>query len=409
MRWMRRLAAIAAAIFVLGPSTSQGRAQTAPLMRAIALPPLAPALAAQLAPITIELPAGHTDLAPPRVRIVGLTWCGGDGADGARALGVAYPEEAIAPSSNLLSSADCERELSSIARRIPLSAAHAPWAVIIKLRATWRPWRMTLAVLDAAGAGASNPAAALRRLGEIKSIATAGLQVLPPPGDRYRFDLAIKFTRTTIVAALFPAGAIADPDPYMMSDPILTAEQAAAPPSANLVADAQYQFINQMLRLYAPVYEVPFQLQGMNQPMTVRNVIASGGDNTMTLRGEIACAGLIYNGAMAAQGGDLQVTSIRLDPANLPDCNMDDLIARLQCQGSQVAITGSARALAAALTNYYQGQPFHYSTGQRPLRFMLGDVEFAADLAALQSTSHGAIFGEVGRATVRRIGTVGDQ
>jgi hypothetical protein len=408
MRRMRRLAAIAAAILVLGTSTSQGGAQTGPLMRAIALPPLAPALAAQLAPITIELPAGRTDLAPPQVRIVGLTWCGGDGADGARALGVAYPEEAIAPSSNLLSSADCEREPSSIAQRIPLSAVHGPWTVVIKLRATWRPWRMTLAILDAAGAGANNPAAALRGLGEIKSIATAGLQVLPPPGDRYRFDLAIKFTRTTIVAALFPAGAVADPDRYMMNGPMLTAEQATAPSSANLVADAQYWFINQMLRLYAPVYEVPFQLQGMNQPMTVRNVTMSGGDNTMTLRGEIGYAGLIYNGAMVAQGEDLRIASIGLDPGNLPDCNMDDMIVRLQCQGNQVAITSSARALAAALTNYYQGQMFHYSTGERPLRFVLGDVEFAADLAALQSASHGAIFSEAGRAAIRRLGTVGE-
>lgn len=403
------MAAIVGVALFFGAGGNPAQAQSAPLMRAVAMPALVPALVAQLAPLTIDLPAGRTDLAAPRIRIVGLTWCGGDGAGGARALGIVYPEEAVAPSVNALSKADCARDLKSIAARLPLASAHAPWAVVVKLRATWRPWRLVLAVIDAAGAGVNNPAAALRGLGEFKSISTAGLQVLPPPGNRYRFDLALRFTATTIVAALFPSGAVANPDPYLGDDPVLKAEEASVPPGANLIADAQYGFINQMLRTYAPVYEIPFQVQGMNQPLTVRNVAASGGDGTMRLRGEIGYAGLAYNGTMVSAGEDLRIASIELDPANLPDCNMDDLIARLQCQGNQVAMTGSARALAAGLTNYYQGQPFHYSTGDRPLRFVLGEVEFGADLEALKSGSHGAIFSEAGRAAIRRLGAIGNQ
>ncbi len=404
----RMVAALLSAFLLFFSSANSGWAQGRPLMRAVAMPGLVPSLVRQLAPITVDLPPGHTDISAPRIKIVGLTWCGGDGAGGARALGIVYPEAAAAPPVNALSAADCDRALASIAGQLPISSAHAPWAAVIKMRATWKPWRLTLAVVDAAGApSGANPAAAIKGLGEFKSIATSGLQLLPPPADRYRFDLAIRFLPTTIVAALFPSGAVANPEAWLDADPLLRAEMASIPAGANLLADAQYGFINQMLRIYAPVYEVPFQVQGMNQPMTVRNVVAAGGDDTMTMRGEIGYAGMVYNGALSAQGGDLRIATATLEPANLPDCDMTDMIARLQCQGQQIAVAGSARALAAALTNFYQGQPFHYSTGDRPLRFVLGDIEFAADLEALKSASHGSTFSEAGQAAIRRLGAIG--
>jgi len=127
----------------------------------------------------------------------------------------------------------------------------------------------------------------------------------------------------------------------------------------------------------------------------------------MRLRGEIGYAGLAYNAVMAAQGEDLRVASIELEAESQASCDQDDMIARLQCQANLITNGGAARALASGLTNYYQGQPFHYSTGNRPLRFMLGDVEFAADLQALKSSSRGATFNEDGRATIRRLGTIG--
>jgi hypothetical protein len=384
-----------------------GWADERPLIRAVAMPGLIPALVRQLAPITIELPAGATDISAPRIKIVGLTWCGGDGAGGARALGVVYPEEAAAPALNALSAADCDRALSSIARQLPISSAQARWAAVIKMRATWKPWRLALAIVDTAGvpSGAS-PADSLKGLGEFKSIATSGLRILPPPADRYSFDLAIRFLPSAIVTALFPSGAVANPEAWLDADPRLRAEMGSIPAGANLLADAQYGFINQMLRIYAPVYEVPLQVQGMNQPMTVRNVVAAGGDDTMTLRGEIGYAGMVYNGTLSAQGEDLRIATLSLEAVNLPDCNMTDMIARLQCQGQHIVVGGSAHGLAAALTNYYQGQPFHYSTGNRPLRFVLGDVEFAADLETLESASHGSTFSAAGRAAIRRVGTI---
>lgn len=404
--WMG--AALAGLWLVFFLSAAPVWAQQQPLMRAVAMPGLIPSLVEQLAPIEVDLPAGRTDIAAPKIKIVGLTWCGGDGAGGARALGIVYPEEAAAPSVNELSAADCDRELRSIAARLPISSAHAPWAAVIKLRATWKPWRLTLAIVDAAGVpSGANPADSLKGLGEIKSIATSGLQLLPPPADRYGFDIAIRFLPTTILAALFPSGTVATPEASLQADPLLRAEMGSIPAGANLLAETQYGFINQMLRIYAPVYEVPFQVQGMSQPLTVRDVVAAGGDNTLTLRGDIGYAGMADNGTLTAQGEDLRIATVALDPVNLPDCNMSDMMARLQCKGQQFAVAGSARALAAALTNFYQGQPFHYSTGDRPPRFVLGDVEFAADLEALKSASHGAIFSEAGQATIRRLGTIG--
>ncbi|HUY19359.1 MAG TPA: hypothetical protein VMV15_09040 [Candidatus Binataceae bacterium] len=406
MRSMGRMVTgLASVLLVSLAGAAPGWAQPRPLMRAVAMSGLIPSLVQQLAPIEVELPAGPTDISASKIKIVGLTWCGGDAAGGARALGVVYPEEAAAPAVNALAAADCDRALTAIAARLPISSAHAPWAVVVKIRATWKPWQLTLAMVDAAGVpSGANPAAALKGLGEFKSIATAGLQLLPPPADRYRFDIAIRFLPTTILAVLFPSGTVANPAASLAADPLLRAEMGSVPAGANLLADAQYGFINQLLRIYAPVYEVPLQIQGMNQPITVRKVVAAGGDNTMTLRGEIGYAGMSDNATMTAQGEDLRIATVTLDPVNAPDCNSSDMMARLQCEGQQLAATGSAGAIAAGLTNYYQGQPFHYSTGNRPLRFVLGDTEFAADLEALKSASHGATFSEAGRATIRRLG-----
>jgi hypothetical protein len=403
---MRRMVAVAGSVLLLFFSWIRpGWAEQPPLLRAVAMPGLVPSLVRQLAPLTVDLPAATTDIGAPRVKIVGLTWCGGDAKGGARALGVVYPEEARAPANNALSAADCDRALPAIAGRLPISSAHAPWAAVIKIRASWKPWRLTLAVVDAAGVpSGANPADSLKGLGEFKSIATSGLQLLPPPADRYRFDLAIRFLPTTIVAALFAAGAVADPATGLDTDPLMRAETASLPAGANLLADAQYRFINQLLQIYAPVYEVPFQVQGMDQALTVSKVVAEGGDDTLTIRGEIAYAGMTDHGTLKAQGQDLKIVAITLEPENLPDCDATDMMARLQCEGQHLALAGSARALAPALTNYYQGQPFHYSTGNRPLRFVLGGVEFAADLEALKSASHGATFSEAGRATIRRLG-----
>jgi hypothetical protein len=51
----------------------------------------------------------------------------------------------------------------------------------------------------------------------------------------------------------------------------------------------------------------------------------------------------------------------------------------------------------------YQGQRFHYSTVDRPLRFTLGDAEFAAKFEALRSRSHGSTVTEDGNVTLERI------
>jgi hypothetical protein len=76
------------------------------------------------------------------------------------------------------------------------------------------------------------------------------------------------------------------------------------------------------------------------------------------------------------------------------------VVVQLQCQGQQAA----SGALGGALTNVYQGQRFHYSTVDRPLRFTLGDAEFAAKFEALRSSSRGSTVTEDGNVTLERIG-----
>ena len=77
---------------------------------------------------------------------------------------------------------------------------------------------------------------------------------------------------------------------------------------------------------------------------------------------------------------------------------------RLQCQGQSVAVSGSSRAMAETITQYYQGQPLHVSTRTHPLDFAVGDTDYQATFDALKSSSRRGTFSEAGQATIRRAG-----
>jgi hypothetical protein len=136
--------------------------------------------------------------------------------------------------------------------------------------------------------------------------------------------------------------------------------------------------------------------------MVVKNVSASGGNNTMTVAGQIDFANVTYKGAVLCEGEDLAIRQVTLAPPTVT-CDTNDIVGRFQCQGQQAAMAGTSGALAVALTNIYQGQAFHYSTVDRPLRFTLGEAEFAAKFEALKSSSRDSTVSEDGRVTIERI------
>jgi hypothetical protein len=399
--WLLASASMAAILF--GLCAASGRADEGPLMRAVILPDLIPSVVQQLIPMTVELPADRTDLRAPRVKIVSLVYCGGDGHGGANALGVVYPDEA-APAPEPLSVADCSGTLVGLASRLAHSAGAPEWVEVIKAHVTWTPWQLKFAVADAAGAAkGGGRAPSLNGLGEFKNYPTSNLQILPPPGESYRFDAGVGFLNSTIVVAIFPSGRTANPQPYLTANPLLGAEISAAPERANVLADALYVFINDLLRIYAPSYQIPIQLQGMTQTMVAKNIRISGGDNMMTAAGQLTLGEIAYNGTVRCEGSDLGISQITLDPP-AANCNSDNLMDRLRCQGQQAALAGSSNAVATALTNYYQGQKFHYSTVDRPLRFTLGDTEFEAAFEALKSSSRDSTVSEAEHVTIKRMG-----
>jgi hypothetical protein len=403
MKGLWRLASVSMAAILFGLCATSGRADEGPLMRAVILPGLIPSVVQQLIPMTVELPADRTDLRAPRIKIVSLVYCGGDGHGGATALGVVYPDEA-APAPEALSAADCSGALAGLASRLAHSAGAPEWVEVIKARVRWTPWQLKFAVADAAGAAkGGGRAPSLNGLGEFKNYPTSNLQILPPPGENYRFDVGIGFLNSTIVIAVFPSGRTANPQPYLTANPLLSAEMSAAPERANVLVDALYVFINDLLRIYPPSYQIPIPLQGMTQTMVAKNIRVSGGDNMMTAAGQLTLGEIAYNGTVRCEGSDLGVSQITLD-APAVNCNSDDLMERLRCQGQQAALAGSSNAVAAALTNYYQGQKFHYSTVDRPLRFTLGDTEFAATFEALKASSRDSTVSEAGRVSIKRIG-----
>ena len=404
MNRRRRLLVSAFAIFlVCGLAAAPAHADEKPLARIVIMPELIPGVVRQLIPITVELAAGRAGPRASKIKIAGLVYCGGDRQGGAWAVGAVYPESApasAAAGSNVLSTADCQGSLAAIAQRLAHSADAPDWVEVMKTHVTWMPWVLRFAVADAASASRSgSPAPSLKELGEFKSFSTSNLHILPPPGQENRFDVAIGFLESSIVVALFPSGHVSNPEPYLKRDPILEAEIADAPARANAVADAQYGFINALLRLYAPSFEIPLQLQGMTQALTARNISASGGDNTMTVTGQLELGGISYNAAVHCEGDDLAIRQVTL-AAPAVNCDNNDVVAQLQCQGQQAA----SGALGATLTNLYQGHRFHYSTVDRPLRFTLGDAEFAAKFEALRSSSRGSTVTEDGNVTLERIG-----
>jgi hypothetical protein len=404
MNRRRRLLVSAFAIFlVCGLGAAPAHADEKPLARIVIMPELIPGVVRQLIPITVELAAGRAGPRASKIKITGLVYCGGDRQGGAWAVGAVYPESApasAAAGSNVLLTADCQASLAAIAQRLAHSADAPDWVEVMKTHVTWMPWVLRFAVADAASASRSgSPAPSLKELGELKSFSTSNLHILPPPGQENRFDVAIGFLESSIVVALFPSGHVSNPEPYLKRDPILEAEIADAPARANAVADAQYGFINALLRLYEPSFEIPLQLQGMTQALTARNISASGGDNAMTVTGQLELGNISYNAAVHCEGDDLAIRQVTL-AAPAVNCDNNDVVAQLQCQGQQAA----SGALGATLTNLYQGQRFHYSTVDRPLRFTLGDAEFAAKFEALRSSSRGSTVTEDGNVTLERIG-----
>ena len=410
-RARRLLTSACAAVLVCGVcglGAALTRADERPLARVVLMPELIPGVVRQLVPMTVELAAGRIGPRATKIKIADLVYCGSDGHGGAWALGAAYPDpgspDGAALGSNVLSTADCQAPLPEVAQRFAHSAGAPDWVEVIKTHVTWMPWTLRFAVADSAGAGKrGSPAPSLKNLGQFESLPTSNLHLLPPPGQDNRFDLAIGFLESSIVVAVFPAGRVGNPAPYLKSDPVLEAEMADAPARANAVADAQYGFINTLLRLYASSFEIPLQLQGMTQSLVARNLSASGGDDTMTVAGQIDLGDISYNAAVHCEGEDLAIRQVTLAAPAL-NCDSNDVVASLQCQGQQAA----SGVLAATLTNAYQGQRFHYSSVDRPLRFTLGDAEFAARFEALRSSSRGSTVNEDGNVTIERLEHAGD-
>jgi hypothetical protein len=412
-RARRLLASVCAAVLVCGPGVARARADERPLARVVIMPELIPEVVRQLVPLTVELPAGRIDAPAMKVKIGGLVYCGSDGSRGAWALLAGYPagysngatskSPVVAAAANLLSPADCRAPLPRVAQRLA-QFAHAPeWVEVIKTHVTWTPWMLRLTVADAAGAGKNaSRAPSLKQLGQFKSFPTSSLHLLPPPGQENRFDVAIGFLESAIVVAVFPAGRVGNPESYLRGDPVLDAEMADAPARANAVADAQYGFVNALLRLYASSFEIPLQLQGMTQRPLAKNINVSGGDNTMTVAGQLEFGNISYHAAVYSGGDDLTIRQVTLAAPTF-NCNTNDVVAQLQCQGQQAAMAGTSGAVAGALTTIYQGQMFHYSTVDQPLHFALGDAEFAARFAALRSSSRGSTVSEAGNVAIERV------
>jgi len=394
MRWWVGLLVVAIFTVCL-PTVHAG---DTPLATAHLLPSLISSVAQQLVPLTIGVP-DKSATSSVQIKIATLVYCGTDGHGGGYAVGIAIPAESTF-SPKPLSAADCHDALSAVAKRAIESPGAPNWIDAIRAELAWAPWQLKLALSDAAQVsrqGANAPS--FDGIRTLASYPTSNIAILPPPGDNRRFDVAFGFPGTSIVAALFASGRTGDPLAALPGEESLTNKAAGIPKQANMVVGAQYSFINDLLKLYAPEYEVPIPIQGMTEKMVARDVQVAGADNSMTATGRLVMGNLGYHCAVHTAGPDLVITRIELNPvAN--NCTSADLMERLQCQGEQLATVGSSQSVANALTNYYQGTPFHYSTGEHPLQFDLLGRQFTATFEAVRSSSKGTTISEAARASI---------
>jgi hypothetical protein len=398
-----KLPALIGLLLALAVAPSSAFAQGAPPLRVILLPRLIPDAIQQMLPIVFDSPANATAITPQKITLVAMAYCGGDSAGGASAVGVAVPGQAQASQPSAISSNDCTGPLASTVARLTNSGLGYDWLEVIKLRAAWTPWRLTLSIVDAAGAAKTGfTAPNLKNIGQVKAFNTSDIRILTGPGANVGFDLAVGFPGSATTVIAFPNGHVSNPLPFL-NDPTIGTEIAGAPTMSNVIADAQYTFINQVLHLYGSTFDIPIPIEGVTETMTAKNVVIAGAENAMTVSGNLVYRAISYNASVRCEGEDLAVKQVTLDTPPT-DCNQEDMLTRLQCQGQGVATYGSSKALAAAITNYYQGQPLHVSTRTQPLDFAVGDTQYQATFEALKSSSHGGLFSEAGSASIRRGG-----
>jgi hypothetical protein len=306
-----------------------------------------------------------------------------------------------------LTPADCDRPLATIAAGEIRSPSAPEWVEAARIRLSWQPRRLTLELIDAAGAARMGfTAPDLRQSERLVQFGTSGLQPLTGPGESLIFDLALGFRRDGIVVDAYPAGSGSNALANFPSEAVLASQINAAPPPSNVIAAARYPFINRLLRIYSPTFDIPINLQGITTTVLARDLSLSGGENQASLTGKVisqSLGNLTYDTRVDCAGEDLTVQKVAMEAEAVPACNQADMMAQLQCQVRQLAIPASGRALASALTTYYQNQPLHISTRRKPLRLTFGGVDYEANFAALKTSSDGAVLSEDGQASLQRV------
>jgi hypothetical protein len=387
-------------IVLAGFGSGLANAQSMPPLRVLIRPALLTEIADQVLPLELATPADATAIANQPLNLTEMLYCGADQTGDGVMIGVIDEGPHPLPARTLTAS-DCQQPLAAIASR-ELQAPGAPeWVAAAHIRLSWRPWQLTLAVVDTASAARPGftapkpPSSDLRR-----SFPTSNLRPLTGPGQNLSFDFAAAFMRDGVIIDAYQSGSAANPNANFPSANAMASQLQDIPTDSNVIASASYPFINQMLALYAPTFNVPVSVQGLSIMLLARNLSVSGGENQLTVRGQVisqsAGQNLAYDTRVDCAGDDLTVRQVTMDVAGA-NCSQPDMLTWLQCQ--------AGRGLAAALTQYYQNQPFHVSTRSRPLHFTFGGTDYAAYFTAQKTSSHGGTLSEAGQAVLERAGS----
>jgi hypothetical protein len=272
---------------------------------------------------------------------------------------------ALGAGQSILSGSDgCRQTLGDLAKHVSVTETPASnvGIAVADLEASWRPWQLTLSMTRALMPPAPTPPrpGPPRPLGGLESrrdllvLPTAGLRIPTGTGEAITLHAAPSFAPDGIeVAVVVSEGGSASPP---ASRPATGGAALPLSVDANLALDLPYGAANVILRqlsgaepLAIPVDREVIDLQNLSViPASGASALVVGTATPRSVRETVRMT-------VAIGGAELKVTGLRAD-AQLENCAALGTLAAMACNARNAARNTAAAALAAALSQKYQGR-----------------------------------------------------
>lgn len=353
---------------------------------------------ARVLPIEVILPAqpggapdAGSDGTQQPALVTELRYCGATerGAGRFRAV-FRWGAVGVTAGQSILSSSDgCRQSLGDLAKQVALveTPASTSGVAVADLEASWRPWQLSLSMTRALmppaptppRPGPPRPLIGVEARRDLLVLPTAGLRIPTDAGSALTFHAAPSFgadgLEVTVVVG--EGGSVAPPASRPATGPPLSLGS-----EANLAVELPHGTANVILRqlsgaepLAIPVDRDVIELQNLSIGAGAgASAVVAGAATPRSMRETVRLV-------VAIAGGDVRVGALRAE-AQLESCAALGTLAAIGCNARNAARNTAAAALAAALTQKYQGRLVRELAGlqSRTIDFGGARVELRGEL-----------------------------